>query len=67
MSSYNEHAVPKDFTIGQRVETHPATSAWMMGDRYGEVVKVGRKFVHVSMDRSGRTLRWSPRNLGSLS
>lgn len=42
------------FSIGQRVELHPATDAWMMGDRYGEVVKVGRSLIHVKMDRSGK-------------
>lgn len=41
-------------TIGQRVELHPATDAWMMGDRYGEVVKIGRTYIHVKMDRSGK-------------
>lgn len=52
----------KDFTVGMRAELHPATDAWMFGDRYGEVVKVGRKLVHVKMDRTGRTLRMHPRN-----
>jgi hypothetical protein len=42
---------------GMRVEIHPASDAWMMGDRFGEVVKVGRSIVHVRMDRSGR-VRW---------
>lgn len=28
--------------IGQRVELHPATSAWMAGDRYGAVSRVIR-------------------------
>ncbi len=37
-----------------RVRLHPATDAWMMGDRYGDLVKVGRKYLHVRMDRSGR-------------
>lgn len=48
---------------GMRVQTHPATDAWMMGDRFGMVVKVGRTKVHVKMDRSGRTLRFSAENL----
>jgi hypothetical protein len=52
-----------DFSAGQRVETHPATSAWIMGDRYGEVEIVGRKWVHVRMDRSGRVRKFAPRNL----
>jgi hypothetical protein len=53
---------------GDYVELHPGTDAWMRGDRYGVVVKVthGKRvlavmvrpsFVHVRMDRSGRTLR----------
>ncbi len=43
--------------IGSRVQLHPATDAWMSGDRYGEVAKIGRKWIHVKMDRSGRTLK----------
>lgn len=46
-----------------RVELHPATGWWMMGDRFGAVVNVGRKYLWVKMDRSGRTLRISPRNI----
>jgi hypothetical protein len=45
----------------QRVQIHPATDRWMMGDRYGTVVasvKVKGKWVHkVQMDRSGKTVR----------
>lgn len=51
---------------GVRVQTHPATDAWMMGDRYGEIVKVGRTKIHVKMDRSGRTLRFSPENIETV-
>lgn len=51
------------YKIGDRVELHPATDAWMRGDRFGEVVKVGRKVYHVKMDRSGRTLRVIPANI----
>ena len=29
-----------DFPKGQRVTTHPATDAWMRGDRYGVVVEI---------------------------
>jgi hypothetical protein len=46
-----------ELKVGNRVQIHPAADAWMQGDRYGEVVKVGRSIVHVKMDRSGRT-RW---------
>lgn len=51
--------------IPVRVQSHPATDAWMRGDRYGSVTKVGRKWVHVRMDRSGRTLRFTPDNIDS--
>ena len=42
---------------GQRVATMAHTDAWMQGDRYGTVIKVGRKYLHVQMD-SGRKLRF---------
>ena len=55
------------YRIGDRVQIHPATDAWMRGDRYGEIVKVGRTLVHVKMDRSGRTLRLHPQNVGEAT
>ena len=69
------------FAIGQRVETHPATDAWMQGDRFGEVVGYGRsreyvdtftrehamtRPVRVKMDRSGRVLRFHPSYLSEV-
>jgi hypothetical protein len=30
----------------------------MTGDRFGEIVKVGWKFVHVQMERSGRVRKF---------
>jgi hypothetical protein len=53
--------------VGQRVELHPATDAWMMGDRFGVVVKIGRKYVHVKLDRSGRTIPFLPKNVLEIS
>tara|TARA_R110000744_G_C19045732_1_gene527208 strand:+ start:71 stop:268 length:198 start_codon:yes stop_codon:yes gene_type:complete len=47
-----------DFNPGDRVQSHPATDAWMAGDRYGNVTKVGRKYVSVKLDTSGRTKRF---------
>lgn len=46
---------------GDRVQLHPATDAWMQGDRYGTVDKVtaSGKLV-VVMDKSGRRLRVDP-------
>lgn len=49
--------------FASRVELSPATDAWMMGDRFGEVIRVGTKYLHVKMDRSGRTLKVSPANV----
>lgn len=37
-----------------RVELAPHLDAWMAGDRFGNVVKVTDKRIHVRMDRSGR-------------
>lgn len=45
---------------GQRVQVHPATDAWMRGDRYGKVTLVGRKYVHVLMDVSRRVHKFRP-------
>ena len=46
--------------VGQVVEIHPGTDTWMRGDRFGEVVKLGRKWVHVRFYVSGRTLQVHP-------
>ena len=51
------------FNPGDRVETHPATDSWMMGDRFGTVKTVGRKYVHVVMDKSGAVRKFAPNNL----
>lgn len=53
--------------IGERVQLHPATSAWMQGDRFGEVVRVvaGRRgtWYHVRLDRSGRVRHFHADNV----
>ena len=66
MTCYEENASPADFTIGQRVESHPATDTWMRGNRYGTVSKIGRKAVSVEMDRTGGTIRFHPSNIGAV-
>jgi len=40
----------RDPRIGRRCQLHAATSAWMQGDRYGEVVGIGRArpYVHTT-------------------
>lgn len=70
----------KDTRIGMRAELHPATDAWMRGDRFGEILSVskharslidpkdprnGHIFL-IKMDRSGRTLRVSEGNIARI-
>jgi hypothetical protein len=52
-----------EFRPGERVQTHPATDDWMRGDRYGTVIAVGRRYVAVRLDRSGRLRRFLPADL----
>ncbi len=56
-------AKTKDFKVGQRVQAHPGTDTWMRGDRFGTVVKIGSRHVHVHMNVSDRTIKFSPENL----
>jgi hypothetical protein len=56
---------------GRRVQAHPATDAWMMGDRYGVIVgrTLGRmaheqsRGVRVRMDRSQQIRTFRPGDL----
>lgn len=50
----------------QRVEVAPHTNAWISGDRFGDVVKIGRFYVHVKMDRSGKVRKFVPENIGRI-
>jgi hypothetical protein len=52
-----------ELRVGDRIEMHPASDAWMRGDRFGEVLKVGRKLVTVKLDRSGYRLSYYPRSI----
>lgn len=58
LSSFNE---------GDRVRTSASTLAWLAGDRFGEVTKIGHAFVHVRMDASGKVRRMAPENLEVIS
>jgi hypothetical protein len=40
--------------VGQRVKVMPWTDLFMMGETHGKVVKVGRKWVTIEGERSGR-------------
>ena len=44
---------------GTRVQVPVWSDAWMMGDRFGEVVKTERGFVFVLMDKSSRVKRFT--------
>ncbi len=52
--------------VGKRVELHPALDLWMMGDRFGTVVKAGRTYYSVKMDKSGRTVRLLPESISAV-
>lgn len=45
---------------GDRVQAHPACDCWMMGDRYGTVESVGRTYIRVRMERSGKVRKFTP-------
>ena len=52
------------YAPGERIELHPATDAWMSGDRFGTVVRQLRSgILLVKMDVSGRTRRVHPDNI----
>lgn len=52
-----------DFRSGTRVEAHPVTDLFMRGARYGTVVKVGTKMVHVKFDKLKLPVAVRPANL----
>lgn len=45
-----------------RVQIPAYTDRWMMGDRYGDLVKTttyrGTEYAHVKLDKSGRVMRF---------
>ena len=64
-----------DSRIGQRIQMHPARSEWMQGDRYGEIIGLGRvrqyvntftreieleRPLRIRLDKSGRIVRAHP-------
>ncbi len=49
--------------VGMRVMPHPVTDAWMKGDMHGTVEEIGRKYVGVRMQRSGKLMRFWPWDL----
>lgn len=69
-----------DTRIGKRVELHPATDRWMMGDRYGKIVAVSKRVrsyidpkdprnghtFTVLMDKSGKRVRVASGNINAI-
>jgi hypothetical protein len=67
------------YWIGKRVQMHPATDAWWSGDRYGEVVSIGRareyvtgdtrgwhRPLNIKLDKSGRIVRSHPDDVSEV-
>lgn len=54
----------EQFSIGDRIELAPHLDRWMMGDRYGEIVEIGGRFLHVRMDASEKVVYVVPENVG---
>lgn len=51
------------YAVGDRVQIGPHTDAWMRGDRFGTVTKIGRFYLHVALDHSGKTRKFVPENM----
>ncbi len=43
---------------GDRVAIAAHSDIFMMGERFGEVISIGRKWIHVKGERSGRTFKF---------
>ncbi len=66
MAANYYHTDTSEFRIGQRVEVHPASDAWMSGDRYATVTRVGKSIVFARMDKSNRVRWWHPESLAIM-
>jgi hypothetical protein len=69
-----KYDAPPGMRVGDRVQAHAETAAWMEGDRYGTVEKVDSAWdheldvlIHVRMDLSGKLRRFHPENLVPLT
>lgn len=53
------------FPNGKRIEMHPGTDQWMMGARFGNVVRVDEKAgdVIVKLDKLKKRLRCKPEHI----
>lgn len=52
------------FKVGQRVQLNPVCDLWMRGARWGNVEKIGRKYVSVRLDMlPNRLIKFAPQYL----
>lgn len=51
------------YSVGDHVELAAHTDHWAAGDRFGQVVSIGCRYVHVALERSGRTVKVVPENI----
>jgi hypothetical protein len=60
-----ENEVPREAAVGANVEVHPAHDRWMMGDRYGQIVRLDEagNRVRVRLQTSGESLWFKPDDL----
>ncbi len=54
------------FRVGNRVQMHPATTFWMQGARYGEVVNIGKACVVINLDRRRYSITVSPDKIAEI-
>lgn len=64
-------AIKSQFPKGHRVQLHPGTDAWMMGDRYGEIRGYVNSandgaLIRVKLDKSRKVKEFHPRNLAEV-
>lgn len=60
-------AVLRAELVGKRVQLHPGEDRWMMGDRFGVIVRVLRNgHVRVKLDKSGTVLTRDTKVLGEI-
>lgn len=61
-----ENNTLETFKTGMRVELHPGCDLWMRGARFGDVVKVGRKWVTVHVDATNRNVQFNPKRINPV-
>lgn len=52
--------------LNSRVECKPHLDCWMQGERYGRVVRIQEKVVHVRMFKTGRIRIFSHLNVDEV-